>query len=210
MTVAFIPARGGSKGLLKKNIKIFNNKPLLYWSILAASKSKKIDDIVISTDDTEIMEIVKSLDFNVVIDQRPINLATDEAKTIDVLNEFAIRNPIYDSYVLLQPTSPLRKDGIIDECIQIFNNANQDVLVSGYLTHIAEYGTHQNVRRQELKEFFYDDGNIYILSKDIILKNKWYTEKHIKYINKFPYCMEIDDINEFKILEILMKNKHEL
>tara|TARA_B100001250_G_scaffold224022_1_gene192104 strand:+ start:17056 stop:17688 length:633 start_codon:yes stop_codon:yes gene_type:complete len=210
MTVAFIPARGGSKGIYKKNIKKLNGRPLIYWSIISALESKKIDKIVVSTDDDEIINTIKNFNFDLQIDKRPDILSTDQAKTIDVLNEYAIRNPKYDSYVLLQPTSPLRQKQIIDKCISKFEVSNCEVLVSGYWTHITEYGTHQNARRQDLNEFFYDDGNIYILSKETILKKEWFSKNHIKYINTFPYVMEIDTIDEFNTLEILMKNKDEL
>ena len=210
MIVAFIPARGGSKGLKKKNITNFNGKPLIYWSIKSALESKLINHIIVSTDDDEIIKIVEGFNLNVSIDKRPPELATDQAKTIDVLNEFAIRHNSYNSYVLLQPTSPLRSKGIIDICLNKFNNNKTDVLVSGFWTHIIEYGTHQNARRQDLKEFFYDDGNVYVLSRKTILEKKWFNENHIKFTNKLPYCLEIDTLDEFKNLETLIKNKNEL
>lgn len=210
MIAAFIPARGGSKGIPKKNIKKINGKPLIYWSIISALESKKVDKIILSTDDDEIIEICKSLNLEVLIDNRPKLLATDNAKTIDVLNEFASRNPQFDSYVVLQPTSPLRQKGIIDKCLSIFYGSKYNLLASGFWTHIVEYGSHENARRQDLNEFFYDDGNLYILSKNLILKKKWFDKNHFKYENIFPYSLEIDTIEEFKTLEILMKNKNEL
>ncbi len=119
--LAIIPARGGSKGVPKKNIRKINNIPLIGYTINAALKSKQITDIVVSTDSTEIAEISKDFGAHVPF-IRPKELALDETESIMVvkhaLDFMEKENKIkYDSVLMLQPTSPLRTSMHIDESI---------------------------------------------------------------------------------------------
>lgn len=114
--LAVIPARGGSKRCPRKNIKPFRGKPLLAWTVEEARKSKYIDHLVVSTEDEEIAGVALEAGASVLM--RPHHLATDDAKSEDVLRH---ANGLYDCdmAVLLQPTSPLRTAQDIDACIQI-------------------------------------------------------------------------------------------
>ena len=206
-----IPARGDSKGLKNKNILKFNNMPLIFWSIEDALSNNLINKVVVSSDSDEILNLCKNKFSNIICDKRPDHLALDTSKTIDVLNYLMKKYSSFDYVCLLQPTSPLREKKFVQNCCeQILENTKKDVLVSGYISHAYEYGTHQNKSRQELGGFFYDDGNVYIFKKSIILENKWSSKIRIEVINNFPYTIEIDSYEEFKALEILHKNYHEL
>ena len=115
-----IPARGGSKGLKNKNIKLLNKKPLIAWSILAAKKCKLIDKIIVSTDSLKISKISKKYGAEVPF-IRPKKFATDKASSFSVLKHaiefYRNRNINFDFILMLEPTSPLREPKDIDFCI---------------------------------------------------------------------------------------------
>ena len=110
--LALIPARGGSKGIKKKNIVLLDGKPLIAYSIEASLRSKYIDSTVITTDSREIAEIAEKFGGRVPF-LRPAELAQDKSKTIDAvlhaIRQLTIKRENYDILVLLQPTQPLRR-----------------------------------------------------------------------------------------------------
>lgn len=201
MNVAIIPARAGSKGIKDKNIIRFAGEPLIYWTIRSAKKSKLIDKIYVSTDSTEIEKISKS--YGVEVLKRPNYLSGDKAKTIDVLQYHSKSFSCFKNYILLQPTSPLRPIGMIDECIAKFEKSDFSNLATGYYIKNIEYGTHNNLRRQDIKGYFYDDGSIYILPKLLVESGIWCGEKPFLFENKKQFSFEIDDLIDLKILETL-------
>jgi N-acylneuraminate cytidylyltransferase len=205
MKIAVIPARGGSKGLPGKNIKLLNNKPLIAWSIESALRSKKIDKVVVSTDSLEIKNV--ALEFGAEVIDRPYHLSTDEATTISVLEHIITEIPNAETIIVLQPTSPLRDDNLIDNCIDLYEKDNYTNLATGYWCKFKEFGSHNNLRRQDYKGFFYDDGSVYILSKEIIIKGLWCGENPARYVNEKFMNFEIDDEVDFVIVEALI-NKY--
>lgn len=112
--LAVIPARGGSKRVPRKNLKPFRGKPLLLWSVEAAKKSKYIDRLLVSTEDEEIFQLARMF---VEVALRPVELATDEASSEDVLRHVLESRP-HDWAVLIQPTSPLVTAEDIDGTIE--------------------------------------------------------------------------------------------
>jgi CMP-N-acetylneuraminic acid synthetase len=200
-----IPARGGSKGVHKKNIKNICGKPLIYWSIKAASDSQAISDFLISTEDQEIAKVAQS--FEASVDIRPQHLSRDQATTISVIQDLAKRLPDVENFIVLQPTSPLRTGALIDQCINQFEKGSYNTLATGFYCKCQEYGSHNNDRRQDHKGFFYDDGNIYILNKKHVLNELWFGEKIRKFAIDKQYNFEIDDTVDFVVLEALM-NKY--
>ncbi|EMJ92065.1 acylneuraminate cytidylyltransferase family protein [Leptospira alstonii] len=205
MNLAVIPARGGSKGLPGKNIKNLCGKPLIAWSIEAAQQAKRIDQIVVSTDSEEIAAIAK--DWNCAVLKRPAELATDEAKTIAVLGQISKEIPEAENFILLQPTSPIRDAGLIDECLDIYEKGNFSNLATGFWCKYQEFGKHNNMRRQDYKGFFYDDGNIYILSQNLVSKGLWFSDNVCRHVISRHQNFEIDDEIDFVILEALL-NKY--
>ena len=127
-TIAIIPARGGSKRLLNKNIMFLGGIPLFAYSISYA-KENHIDKIVVSTDDALIKEI--ALQYGVEVIDRPKDLATDDSPTIDTL-KFVMENVEghYDYVIVLQPTNPLRPKNLLKEAIKALKNGNFDSLMS--------------------------------------------------------------------------------
>ncbi len=204
MNIAIIPARGKSKGIPKKNIKNICGYPLIFWSIQAAKNAKKIDKFYVSTEDSEIKSIANFYGAEVL--DRPDILASDESKTIDVLTELNKKIKA-KTIIVLQPTSPIRNQNLIDECIEEFYKGKYDSLATGYNCKIVEYGKHNNLRRQDIDGFFYDDGNIYILDGNLVNKGMWYGNKLCKKIISRDQNYEIDDITDFKIVECLLENR---
>jgi N-acylneuraminate cytidylyltransferase len=204
MILGITPARGGSKGIPGKNIKMIAGKPLLAWTIEAAQKSKLLDRYIVSTEDKQIAGIAAKFGAEVLI--RPKKLATDTATTLSVLQQ-AIANIPCDIVVLLQATSPVRRPGLIDECIKEFIDNKYDSLATGFICKYAEYGKN-NLRRQDIKGFFYDDGNVYVIKAGLIIKGERYGSKIGRKIISRWENIEIDDEFDFWVAEkILMANK---
>ena len=168
MILAIIPARGQSKGIIRKNAKKIAGKPLIAWTIKAAKKSKLLDRYVVSTDDKEIADISKKYGAEALM--RPKELAGDKITTLPVL-QHVLKNIPADIVVLLQCTSPVREKGLIDKCIQKFKEKNADSLATGFRCFLEEWGRCSKPR-QDVKGFFHDDGNIYVMKSDLIKKAK--------------------------------------
>jgi CMP-N,N'-diacetyllegionaminic acid synthase len=223
--IGIIPARGGSKGIPRKNIKILAGKPLIAYTIEAALKSKYLDRVIVSTEDKEIAQISKKYGAEVI--KRPKKLATDTARIIDVifyLLKILKREEKYipEIVILLQPTSPLRTSNDIDKAIDIFLKNKCESVISvcettpflylafkiakNYLRPIfsKKYFTQ---RRQDLTKVYIPNGAIYISTPKNLLKYKgFYSKKTLPYIMPVSRSIDIDTREEFKIAEICLKN----
>jgi N-acylneuraminate cytidylyltransferase len=204
MILGVIPARGGSKGLPRKNILPIAGFPLIYWTIQAAQRSRLLDDFVVSTDDPQIAECARSYGARVLI--RPAHLAQDDTTTLAVLRHI-VMDYACDSVVVLQPTSPLRNAETIDRCIHSFTSKGYDTLATGYYTKIIEYGTNQNLRRQDTPGFFHDDGNVYIIKKSVIESGRWYGDTICKKVLDADLNIEIDNEITFAATEALLQKR---
>lgn len=203
MILGLIPARGGSKGVPNKNIKMIYGKPLIVWTIERALQSHLLDKVIVSTDSEEIAEAARRSGAQVMM--RPSELATDTASTQDVMAYTLHRIPA-DILVLLQPTSPCRSEGLIDECIREFIENDYDSLATGFICDYKEYGSN-TLPRQQIEGFFYDDGNVYVIKADQILQGDRYGKKigH-KLISRYENA-EIDDMYDFWLLEKILEKQ---
>lgn len=201
--IGIIPARGGSKGIKNKNLIRFKNKPLIYWSILAAKKSKLIDDFYVSTDSEKIKRV--SINYGSKVINRPKYLAKDNSKTLDVLKH-AIEQTKADVVVVLQPTSPHRPRNLIDNCLKKLFKSDKNSLATGRYLHIYPWGKYNNLSRQNLKGWFWDDGLLYILNSKDIKNGLWCSKKKICVtVSKKFNLVEIDDYEDLKIIKKLTK-----
>ena len=176
--------------------------PLIYWSINAAQESKYIDDFIVSTEDEEIANIAKLYGANVHL--RPKELSEDYSTTVELL-QYIAQKYNYTNIVLLQPTSPIRHNNLIDRCIEQFMNSKVDTLATGSIVHNYEWATTHNTPRQLLKGWFYDDGNIYIHKADYLKQGKWFGENRLEYTVEDIYNYEIDNLTDFFIVEKLLE-----
>jgi N-acylneuraminate cytidylyltransferase len=163
-----VPARGGSKGIPRKNIKSVAGKPLLAWTIEAAAKSTGLSHFVVSTEDDEIAKIADVHGAPVL--RRPPELATDDADTLVVL-QHALEHFPADIVVVLHPTSPIRREGLIDRCIRHFLQTRADSLGTVHKDFSYEYG--QDLpRRQEMAPRLVDNGNVYVILAELIKEGR--------------------------------------
>tara|TARA_B100000315_G_scaffold1118_1_gene1025 strand:- start:1091 stop:1744 length:654 start_codon:yes stop_codon:yes gene_type:complete len=202
MILGIIPARGGSKGVPRKNIRIFNGKPLLCWTIEDAQKSKLLDKFIVSTEDPEIAEISRAAGAEVIV--RPPELATDEATTIAVIQDI-LTNIDAKVIVLLQPTSPIRAENLIDRGIRLYLDTNVDSVAAGNESFHFEWKGRENIPRQKLKGIFCDNGSLYVHKADNIKKGIWVGER-IEYLHVDQiYNYEIDTELDFLVAEFSHK-----
>ena len=202
MILGITPARGDSKGIPGKNIKDISGIPLIAWTIESAKKSKLLGKYVVSTEDKEIAGMAKQ--YGAEILNRPMELATDEATTLSVLQHVIEKIPC-DSVVLLQATSPIRRDGLIDECIKEFIDNEYDSLATGFTCKYIEYGKN-NSRRQDIEGFFYDDGNVYVIKADLIERGERFGKKVGRKVISRWESIEIDDEFDFWLAEQTLRS----
>ncbi|MCL1632287.1 acylneuraminate cytidylyltransferase family protein [Sporolactobacillus sp. CPB3-1] len=221
--LTIIPARGGSKGLPNKNIKLVNGKPLICWSIEHSVNCHLIDRTIVSTDSEEIAAISRNSGAEVP-SLRPENLAEDQTPTepvlLHVLSELRQKEGYEpDAVVLLQPTSPLRKKGRLHEAINYFEQTHADSLVSVSPNHHffwknlhspeALYNYEKRPRRQDIKEsdrWFQENGSIYITKKEILysVRNRL-GGKIAAFLMDEQESIEIDSELDCKIVEFLIR-----
>jgi CMP-N-acetylneuraminic acid synthetase len=209
--LALIPARGGSKGIPGKNIKLLGGKPLIAHAALSALGSPAISRIVLSTDSEEIAQVARLHHMEVPF-IRPKELALDTTPTIDVmihaLKHFKDMGENFDAIILLQATSPFKPQNFIHDCIQTFIDAGADSFIS-VLKVPHEYNPHWTFeknelgelriatgekelipRRQELPPAFFRDGCVYITKTNYLLQEKKIVGGKIAYKESDPnyYC----------------------
>jgi N-acylneuraminate cytidylyltransferase/CMP-N,N'-diacetyllegionaminic acid synthase len=223
--LAIIPARGGSKGLPRKNIRDLCGKPLIAWSIEHGRSCPEIDTVIVSTDDREIARVAASHGADVPF-IRPTELATDTATTIDVLvhaiDSMASRGERYDIVVLLEPTSPLREVSDISGAIKQLLNTPKCRSVVGvsraegshpsFLYRLKEGFLHPylgvqptNLRRQDIEELYFLEGSVYVSFIDTLLeKRSFYHESTSPWIVPRYKSIEVDESPDLLIVEALM------
>lgn len=186
--LAIIPARGGSKGIPRKNIRLLAGKPLIAWTIDEAKKSKYIDRLILSSEDEEIIEVARKYGCEVPF-KRPVELAQDDTPGIEpVIHAINTLEEKYDYVVLLQPTSPLRTIVYIDGCIEYCVRKDLPACVSVTEAQQSPYWMYvideqmkmqpflkysgEIKRRQDLPKVYVLNGAVYIAHSKFILENK--------------------------------------
>ena len=215
MNVVIIPARGGSKENLKKNLHPFCGKPLIFWTVNQAKKSKLVDKIIVTSDDQEILEYCKNLEVDTI--KRPKNISGDKASSEDALihciEKFKLKNELI---IFLQATSPLRYINDIDDAIQkSFESKNKVLFSASKLEDIIIWEKSKNTlkcvnsdwknrkpRQTNKKEFIIENGSIYIFPSNHILqyKNRM-SHKMGVYMMELWQSYEIDTLKELKFCE---------
>lgn len=225
--LGLIPARGGSKGIPRKNIKLLGGLPLLAWTAKSAKDSIQLCKTIISTDDEKIAQVAASYDIEVPF-LRPGYLAKDDTPTLPVilhaLEFFQKRGEEFDAVCLLQTTSPLRGKGFIDLAIDKFISGNADALISVRIVPhefnphwVFEPDENDNLsiatgerqlitQRQLLPPAYIRDGAIYI-TKVSVLKNQksLYGNKLAFILNNDDYHINLDTIRDWEIAESILQ-----
>lgn len=212
-----IPARGGSKGLPGKNIKELCGKPLIGYSIDVARAITTDEHICVSTDDCQIKSVVESYGLKVPF-LRPDELATDASTTNDVLlhaiEYYEKQGKQYDRILLLQPTSPLRKEMEVQEALALYNH-DIDMVVSVTESHAPSVLCVDNMDgflelvhnkkalgRQSLPAYYEYNGAIYVINvKSLKEKGLGSFARKVKYVMPKESSIDIDDIYDFMLAE---------
>lgn len=227
--IGVIPARGGSKSIPRKNIKILQGKPLVAYTIEEAKKSKYLTHLVVSTEDEEIKNI--SLKYGAEVPfLRPKELATDDALAIPTVQHTVItiekiKNIKYNYVIMLQPTTPLRETEDIDKALAMLIEADADGIISvvdvdnwhpmkmkkfDENSYLIDYQTPpvENPPRQILPKVYMVNGAIYATKRDVFMeKNTFKGEKCLGYIMPPERSVNIDTEIDFLIAEYYLRKR---
>lgn len=225
--LGLVPARGGSKGIPRKNIRRLAGKPLLEYTIEAARSARRLDRVVLSTDDPEIAEVGRRCGIEVPF-ERPVELAGDTTPTLPVV-QHALRwleasGDRFDAVCILQPTSPLRSPVIIDGCIELLEQEHVDTVMT-VLPVPAEHNPHWVFfkdgdgllhlstgeptlipRRQDLPPALHREGSVYVTRRDVVLLDERILGKRV-----MGYCLDparsvnLDEEKDWQRAEVLLR-----
>jgi N-acylneuraminate cytidylyltransferase len=220
-TVAFIPARGGSKGVIFKNIRIINGRPLIYWTLDAAVESKRVSEVFVSTDSKEIKNIVIAYGSDKIkVVDRPSGISQGlSGGTEKAMLHFA-ENHEFNHILLLQATSPLTTSRQLNEALWFYYNNRVDSLcaVSPLKKFIwkrhksdcirpAFYDPSKRPLRQNWEGELVENGALYITSKTKLLESKCRISGSIgAFIMPEEHLFEIDDFDDYSVVEFLLKH----
>jgi len=211
--VALIPLRGGSKSIPKKNIKIIAGKPLCAYTIRAARQVSKIDEVIVSTDDEEIISVVKEIDAGVRILKRPAALATDSASTESVMIHLS-KHVKFEILITIQATSPLTTAEDLKKGLTKFIEEKCDSLLTGVRSYqffwtgsckAVNYDYLNRPRRQDFKGWIIENGAFYITAHHILKNNGSRLGGKIG-ILEMPSStgIEIDEPDDWPLVEFLL------
>ncbi len=229
--LAIIPARGGSRSIPRKNIKLLHGIPLIVYSIAAGLAAKKVGRVVVSTDDSEIAGVARKYGAEVPF-IRPAELAGDDTPDLPVF-QHALKwlrekeNYVPDIVVQLRPTSPFRPEGLVDEAIDILltDDAADSVRAvtasgqnpykmwrlrqKGYMSPLLKIaGTEEpyNMSRQKLPETYWQTGHIDVIRyKTIMDKDSMSGTRILPFIVDARYAADLDNLSDWKRAEWLIK-----
>lgn len=225
--LGIIPARGGSKGVPCKNIRVVAGKPLIAWTIKEAKKSEHIEQLIVSSEDDEIIAVAKEFGCEAPF-VRPMELAQDETPGIEPIKHainFYLNNGVYFDYIIcLQCTSPLRTVSDIDGAIELCLKSNADSVVSVceaehspyWMKKVDERGCIANfiddgmkyARRQDLPKVYRINGAFYMATPELIMKtNNWYSKETRAFIMDNMHSIDIDSELDFIVVETVLKQK---
>ena len=227
MTIlAVIPARGGSKGVPRKNIRLLGGKPLLQYTAEAALAAKRLTKIILTTDDEEIAEAGRRCGLAVPF-LRPPELARDDTPTLPVVQHavrwLEERGERFDAVCLLQPTNPLRSARVIDACIELLESSGADAVVSvlpvpdkfnphwvyfrgddGAL-RLSTGETTPIPRRQLLPPAFHREGSVYVTRRDTLMeRDSLFGQKVVGFAMKPEESVNIDTPEDWERAERML------
>ena len=227
--VGVIPARGGSKGIYKKNIALCAGEPLLAYTCREALATGQLDRVILSTDDDEIAQVGRSLGVEVSF-QRPKELATDDTPMIAVLQHaldwLTRKFSTPDAIVLLQPTSPLRKREHITEALGLFMSSGAASVVSVVKVphqfapssilqmhengHVRPYlsDTPLLTRRQDKSVVYARNGPaVLVVSSEVVRSGRLYGEPTMGYIMSAEDSIDVDSLDDLRVVEVILKQR---
>lgn len=222
--LAIITARGGSKGLPRKNVLPVAAKPLIAWTVEAARQSRYIDRLILSSEDQEIIDTACACGCEAPF-RRPESLAKDDTPSIEpVLHAIAALQPNYDYIVLLQPTSPLRTAADIDGCIETCIRSGADSCVSVMEVAKSPYWMYSlaedkqlrpllgdkpfPARRQDLPKAYVLNGAVYVARREWLLRRQAFVgEGTVAYVMPEDRSLDIDKKTDLELAEYYLRRR---
>jgi len=224
--IALIPARGGSKGLPGKNIKMLGGKPLIHWTIEAAMNAKSIDRVILSTDDEEIAAVCRPTGVDIPF-MRPSELAQDHSLAIDnyiyTMNRLADEGRYNkDQFVVLLPTVPFRNSFDIDQAVNLFDAKAADSVISctelshpvdwvlgldgdGRILRNKSLEGKKLVNRQDVPVAYIPNGGVYVFRHSLIQSSRsYYFDNTYAYLMPKERSVDIDTEHDFKFASYLV------
>lgn len=218
--LGLIPARGGSKGVPRKNLRSLAGKPLLQWTAEAALASHFLDRVVLSTDDDEISQVGASFGLDVPF-RRPADHSSDTASAADVVRHaLAELSERFDYLVYLQPTSPLRSPADIDGCLERLANGDGNFCVTvqaspqrpEWLFYLDANGRIDPVvgrfdatRRQDLRACYVLNGAVYAARVDAFERaGTFLTDRTLGYVMPAERSVDVDEMADFDVAEAIL------
>lgn len=227
LILGVIPARGGSKGIPRKNLYPIAGKPLIAYTIEAALASEMLTDTIVSTDDEEIARVSRAFGAEVPF-MRPPELATDSAQAVPTIQHAVremekLRDVTFDVVVMLQPTTPLRTAGDIDACLRKLLETDADSVISvvdvgGHHPMrmkkivddvLVDYDTEaiENMPRQDLPPVYLRAGSVYATRRDVLMEqNSFKGSISRPYIIPPNRAVNIDTMEDMIIAEWRIQN----
>lgn len=232
--LAIVPARGGSKGLPGKNLRLLDGRPLVAWPVSAALGAASVDRVIISTDDVAIAEAALTAGADVPF-LRPAHLANDTASSMDVvlhaLDTLATQGHEYEYVILMEPTSPLTESSDVEDALSRLRAAGAaaDAIVgicrvesthpeydvrrdpNGLISPYAAPDFKSLRRRQEIEELYFLEGSLYISRVEAFRRYKtFYHERTLGYEVPRWKSMEVDDMYDFIMVEAVVRQREEI
>jgi N-acylneuraminate cytidylyltransferase len=223
--LCIIPSRRDSKGIPGKNWKLLNNVPLIGYSIEVAKQATGIDDICVSTNSEQVIEIAKKQYGLNVPFTRPEKISLDTTSSHDVLihaiEYYESKGMVFDAILLLQPTSPFRKVKFINDSIELFKKSDCDMVVSVCETPLNPYYNlynetdgfiHRSIpsnftRRQDCPKTYLVNGSIYVISVNSLKTQQLHEmKKVIKYEMSEEFSLDLDTLNDWEKAEKILNN----
>lgn len=217
--LALIPARGGSKGIPKKNLRLMNGKPLIAYAIENAKKSKYIKDVFVTTDSKEIEEVSKV--YGAAVIKRDNELSSDLVTLDPVIYHAMLEaeketGKFYDAVITLQPTSPLLNVDTLDSAIEYFISGNFETVISVVNKPHLAWGVKdselvplysERKNRQELPPQYLETGAFVISKRKVVVPESRIGSKTSVYEISEVESIDIDDRNDWLLAENLLKRK---
>ena len=209
MILGLIPARGGSKGIPRKNLRKIAGKPLIAWTIEAAQEASRLERFVVSTEDGEIAEVAREYGAEVL--DRPQHLASDRATSLSVWQHTLNSIPA-SVLVNIYPTSPIRDQGLIDSVVKQFIDGDFTCVATGFSCKLmpfgaADDGTSKFYGRQDIEGFFCDDGNVYVVDARTVQSGMQYGGRLGRYFTNRECNIEIDEPFDFWLAEQVLTKR---
>jgi CMP-N-acetylneuraminic acid synthetase len=225
---AIIPARGGSKGILRKNIIDLNGFPLISYTIAACKLAKRIDRIIVSTEDEEIAEIAIKYGAEIPF-LRPMEYSEDDSRDAGFLNHFFDNIDVADT-ALMRPTTPLRNPKVVDKAIETYYNSREEIsslrslnlmnespykvykiqnnICCGFFEDFNGIRNYSNLPRQTFPKSYEANGHIDIVKREVVRRGNAFGDKIYAFI--VDKVIDIDSSFDLEILKIQVNTKRDL